>query len=170
MVIWLIGISGSGKTTLGRMLETYYKNKGKSCYLLDGDEVRNLFDNDLGYSDKEREANIKRIILGAYLLDKNDIIGIICNISPFQKLRDLAREKISGYNEIYLERDIETSIRRDVKGMYRSNIGKTELVGLGQKFDTPTKSDLHINTDSMTEVESFEIIKEFIIQKYGNEY
>lgn len=31
---------------------------------------------------RKLEANIKRIILGAYLLDRNGIVGIVCNISP----------------------------------------------------------------------------------------
>ena len=73
MIIWLIGISGAGKTTIGRKLEAHFNELGVKNYLLDGDEVRDLFDRDLGYSDAEREANIKRIILGAYLLDRNDI-------------------------------------------------------------------------------------------------
>lgn len=103
MVIWLIGISGAGKTTIGKRLEEHFNNLNIKNYLLDGDEVRDLFDRDLGYSDEEREANIKRIILGAYLLDKNDIIGIVCNIAPLEKLRALARTKIIGYNEIYLK-------------------------------------------------------------------
>ena len=77
MILWLIGISGAGKTTLGRKLEKHFERLGKKCYLLDGDDVRDFFDRDLGYSDADREANIKRIILGAYILDKNDIIGII---------------------------------------------------------------------------------------------
>ena len=110
MIIWLIGILGAGKTTLGRKLEKFYKDKGLKTYLLDGDEVRDLFENDLGYTDQDREANIKRIILGTYLLDRNDIIGIICNISPFQHLRDLARRKIEGYNEIYLDKDSVTML------------------------------------------------------------
>lgn len=170
MIIWLIGISGAGKTTLGRKLESFYKSKGMRTYLLDGDEVRNLFENDLGYTDAEREANIKRIILGAYLLDKNDIVGIICNISPFQHLRELARRKIKGYNEIYLDKDIRISMKNDVKGVYRENVGKTDIVGLGQRFDEPVSCDLRIPVDSMTEEESFEKIKEYITEKYGEEY
>lgn len=170
MVIWLIGISGAGKTTLGRKLEKYYLGQGKKCYLLDGDEVRTLFENDLGYTDADRETNIKRIILGAYLLDRNDIIGIICNISPFQHLRDLARRKISGYNEIYLDKDIKISIRNDVKGVYKNNIGKTDIVGMGQRFDEPVACDLHIKVDEMTEDESFEMIRRYIKNKYGEEY
>lgn len=170
MIIWLIGISGAGKTTLGRKLESFYKDKGFRTCLLDGDEVRNLFENDLGYTDADREANIKRIILGAYLLDKNDIIGIICNISPFQHLRDLARRKIKGYNEIYLDRDIQASVENDVKGMYRANIGKTDIVGLGQRFDEPVCCDMRIHVDKMTEEESFAMIKRHIAEKYGEDY
>ena len=170
MIIWLIGISGAGKTTLGRMLEKYYKDKGYKTYLLDGDEVRDLFENDLGYTDEDREANIKRIILGAYLLDRNDIVGIICNISPFQHLRDLARKKIEGYNEIWLDKDIRISMKNDVKGVYKNNIGKTDIVGMGQRFDEPVSCDLRIKVDEMSEEDSFRLIKEYIIDKYGVDY
>ncbi len=170
MIIWLIGISGAGKTTLGKGLEKYYSSKGKKCYLLDGDEVRDLFENDLGYSNSDREANIKRIILGAYLLDKNDIIGIICNISPFQHLRDLARKKIAGYNEIFLDKDINISAKNDVKGIYKDNSDGASIVGLGQQFDDPVKCDLRIEVDKMSEEESLQMIIEYIKEKYGKEY
>ncbi len=170
MIIWLMGISGAGKTTLGKKLEAFYKKKGYRTYLLDGDEVRQLFENDLGYTDDDREANIKRIILGAYLLDRNDIIGIICNISPFQHLRNLAKRKIAGYNEIYLKKNIQISIQNDVKGIYKENIGKTDIVGLGQRFDEPVNCDLCIEVDKMTEEESFQMIKNYIAAKYGEGY
>lgn len=170
MIIWLIGISGAGKTTIGRRLEKHFNELGKKNYLLDGDEVRDLFDRDLGYSDADREANIKRIILGAYLLDRNDIIGIICNIGPLEHLRALARQKIEGYNEIYLKRDIKISMEKDVKGIYKDNMGKSQIVGIDAAFDKPTHADLTLEVDSMTEEETFQAVLDYIGEKYGEEY
>ncbi len=170
MIIWLIGISGAGKTTIGRRLEQHFKDIGKKCYLLDGDEVRDLFERDLGYSDKDREANIKRIILGAYLLDKNDIIGIICNIGPLERLRQLARKKIAGYNEIYLKKNLNTSMEKDVKGVYADNIGKTKIVGIDATFDEPQTPDLVMEVDKMTVDESYATVIDYIVNKYGEEY
>lgn len=167
MIIWLIGISGAGKTTIGKKLENHFKEQGKKCYLLDGDEVRDLFDRDLGYTDADREANIKRIILGAYILDKNDIIGIICNISPLERLRRLARKKIGGYNEIYLKKNIRRSIKNDVKGMYQRNLGKTEIVGIDSVFDDPQSPDLTLNVDEMTIDETYHAVLDYIAEKYG---
>lgn len=170
MIIWLIGISGAGKTTIGRKLEKHFNVLGKKNYLLDGDEVRDLFDRDLGYSDADREANIKRIILGAYLLDRNDIIGIICNIGPLEHLRALARQKIEGYNEIYLKKDIRISMENDVKGVYQDNIGKSQIVGIDATFDEPVHADLTLEVDYMTEEETYQAVLAYIGEKYGKEY
>lgn len=170
MVIWLMGISGAGKTTIGKCLAQHFDEIGKKNYLVDGDEVRDLFDRDLGYTDEEREANIKRIILGAYLLDRNGIIAIICNISPYEHLRKLARCKIEGYNEIYLKKDIQISISRDVKGMYKENIGRTQIVGLTSPFDEPVSADLTIEVDNMTVEDTYHAVLDYIVDKYGSEY
>lgn len=170
MIIWLIGISGAGKTTIGRKLKAHFNELGVKNYLLDGDEVRDLFDRDLGYSDAEREANIKRIILGAYLLDRNDIVGIICNISPLEHLRALARRKIAGYNEIFLKKDLQISMKNDVKGMYRANVGKTQIAGIDATFDDPQHPDLVLEVDKQTEDETCRAVLDYIVAKYGPQY
>ena len=170
MLIWLIGISGAGKSTIGRKLEAHFNKLGVKNYVLDGDEVRDLFERDLGYSDEDREANIKRIILGAYLLDRNGIVGIVCNISPLEHLRALARRKIPGYNEIYLKKDLRISMEKDVKGMYRANMGKTQIVGVDAAFDPPQHPDLVLEVDKQTEEETCQAVLDYLVEKYGPAY
>ena len=52
MVIWLIGLSGSGKSTIGRHLVNHWQNIEKNTVIVDGDEVREIFNNDADYSTK----------------------------------------------------------------------------------------------------------------------
>jgi len=166
MVIWFIGISGAGKTTLGIKLKEHLDKIGKKSYVIDGNLVRDFFDNDLGFSREDRAANIKRIMLAAHTLSENDIITIVCNISPFEELRDFAREKIADYNEIYLKKDLAASQKDDLKGMYQSNIGKTEIVGMDLNFDEPEKSNLVVDTGSESIEESFRKVLDYLTKKY----
>lgn len=158
MVVWLIGISGAGKTTLGKQLVAHYQAQGKSAYLIDGDAVRSFYDNDLGYSREERMENIRRIILAAHVCNENGVVTVVANISPFEELRRFARSKIQDYREIYLKKNIQISMDRDVKGVYRANRDTGELVGLGQAFDEPEHSDLTLEIDQYTEQEALEAI------------
>lgn len=169
MVIWLMGISGSGKSTLGKMIKDKLDKAGKHSYILDGDEVRQFYDNDLGYEKKDRVENIKRIMLSAHTLSKSGTFAIVCNIHPFKELREFARRKIDNYNEVYLRRHIDNCRNNDVKSMYRENHGKTQIVGIDLKFDEPDNSDLVIDTDNESAEQSFEKIVGFLNNKYPGE-
>lgn len=162
MVIWLMGQSGAGKTTLGKKLADYYQSKKIAHYLLDGDEVRGFFHNDLGHSVSDREMNIKRMIFAAHVLEKNNIVPIVCNISPFERLRFFAREKLSNYVEIYLKTEISNCMNKDVKNIYKDNMGKTPLVGVDIIFEIPTKSDLTIETNQESVEESWQKLLGFL--------
>lgn len=166
MILWLLGISGSGKSTLGAILKTRLDEKGVPNVMVDGDGVREFFDSDLGYTRADRVANIKRILFGAYVLSQTDRIAIICNIHPFQELRDFARRKIRNYNEIYLCKNLQASVRRDVKTVYKKNMGKTDLVGVNIPFEEPTACDLKIDIDHLTVEQSLEELNRHLRQKY----
>jgi adenylylsulfate kinase len=170
MVIWLIGIPGAGKTTLGIRIEAYLRSQNKNCYIIDGDDVRKLFDNDLGYTYDERVQNIKRIILAGYVLEQNGVVPVICSISPFEELRKFARRKLDSYNEIYLNKSIEKSKRDDVKGLYRGNIGKTKLIGIDIPFEEPQNSDLTVEVDEEEISESMDKIISFLKGKYQKDF
>jgi len=166
MVVWLLGISGAGKSTLGSKLKEYCDQLDKKSWIIDGDSIRDFFDNDLGFERDDRVQNIKRILLAAQVLSENGVIAIVCNISPFEELRRFARRKLKNYQQIYLKKNLESSRREDVKGMYRNHVGKTPVVGVDLQFDEPHNSDLVLDVENETVEESFQKIKTHLQQKF----
>ena len=59
--LWFTGLSGSGKSTLAFSLEHLLTDNGYKCYVLDGDNVRHGLNSNLGFSDADREENIRRV-------------------------------------------------------------------------------------------------------------
>jgi adenylylsulfate kinase len=59
--LWLTGLSASGKSTIATALEQVLLQRGLHAYRLDGDNVRFGLNKDLGFSQKDREENIRRI-------------------------------------------------------------------------------------------------------------
>jgi len=141
MVIWLLGISGSGKTTIAQELKKHFDKEGVKSFIIDGDIVRDFYDNDLGYSKEDRVANIKRIMLSAYLLEQNGVVPIVANISPFEFLREFARKKFENYFEVYLKRDIQNITNKDF--VYKES---KNVVGVDMVFEKPTKPSLTLDT------------------------
>jgi adenylylsulfate kinase-like enzyme len=61
MVIWILGLSGAGKSFLSLKLKEELEKDYGEFLILDGDVIRNIFDNDLGFSIKDRNINASRI-------------------------------------------------------------------------------------------------------------
>ncbi len=61
LVVWFTGLSGSGKSTIAVEVEKMLIDAGHAAYLLDGDNIRHGINSDLGFSDEERNENIRRI-------------------------------------------------------------------------------------------------------------
>jgi adenylyl-sulfate kinase len=158
MVIWLLGISGSGKTTLGTKVYEHFNSREIKSYMLDGDIIRDFYDNDLGFSKEDRVANIKRIMLAAFVLENNGIIPIVCNISPYQSLREMAQKKFHNYHEIYLMKDVEIARQNDIKGVYKNNLNGSNMIGLDMPFEEPLNSNLVISVDNESVDDSFQSI------------
>ena len=151
MVIWLVGLSGSGKSTLGGEIYKQIKLKKSNIILLDGDDVRKVFEHDKGddpYSIKERQKASYRMASLCKLLD-NQGIDVICTmLSSPQQLRDQNRKVFSSYFEIFMDAPIEVLIKRDKKLLYKSFFEKKikNVVGLDIPFIRPNSPDLIINS------------------------
>ena len=149
-VIWLTGISGAGKTTVGLRLKDELEKKYGHIEFIDGDSVREFFENDLGYTRKERILNVKRIAYAAMLVANNGTHVVVANIAPYYEVRDFIRMRIFKYIQIYLEISAEEAMKRDVKGLYKryKDGNLKSLIGVDDDYDIPRKPDLVINTAS----------------------
>ena len=171
VVLWLCGLSGSGKSTLANALERSLHAEGKYVVILDGDNLRSGLNADLGFSDEDRNENIRRTAEVAKILSNNGAIVILSLITPQEEFRQQARDIIGdSYLEIYIKADFETCQQRDVKGLYAKQ-AKGEIknfTGAGSGFVEPKKPDLIIDTDVLSEEESLQKLIEFYRTKnYG---
>ena len=107
-VFWITGLSGAGKTTIGYLLYTKLKIQKNSIVFLDGDELRKIFGNDLGYSKEDRLKSATRNSRLCKLLSDQGIDVICCTISMFDTIREWNRQNIKNYFEIYLDVSLET--------------------------------------------------------------
>jgi|TARA_E500000178_G_C17029489_1_gene759814 adenylylsulfate kinase-like enzyme len=147
--IWLIGPSAAGKTTISKLL---YKNikKQNNLVLIDGDQVRQLYENNLGYDAISRSKNTQRYINLVKWLGDFDISSIVAVISPFQRDRVDCRKKINNYYEIYLKSSREERVKRDKKNLYLPAIKgeKKNVVDVDIPFEETSTCNLIIDTEN----------------------
>lgn len=149
-VIWFTGLSGAGKSTAANALELALADAGRHTYLLDGDNVRMGLCRDLGFSDQDREENIRRVAEVANLFVDAGIITITAFISPFIRDREVARQAIGeqSFIEVFIDTPLAECERRDPKGLYskaRQGIIKN-FTGLDSAYEPPSNPHVIINT------------------------
>jgi adenylylsulfate kinase len=150
LVVWFTGLSGSGKSTLAVEVEKELIGQGRLAYRLDGDNIRHGLNSDLGFTESNRNENIRRIAEVAALFKDAGIITLVAFISPFRQMREFARQRCGGssFLEVFLNADLETLKTRDVKGLYaRALIGELpDFTGVSAPYEPPEAPDLKIDT------------------------
>ena len=172
MVIWFTGISGSGKTTLVQSLYKKYKSKIKNLVCIDGDIIRDLFGNDLGYDEKSRVLQIKRIQKLCLYFESQGLIVLVAALFSNRYLMSWNRKNFENYYEIYLKASIALVKKRDPKDLYKKIKYKKvkNVVGVDIKWQEPKKYDLLISMDK--ESSQKETVKKLILnlKKFHKEF
>ena len=165
--VWLTGLSASGKSTLAFALERALNEKGRACYVLDGDNVRHGLNRDLGFTDLDRTENIRRIAEVAKLMNDAGLIVITAFISPLRSDREMAKTIIGDqqYREVYVATAIEVCESRDPKGLYqkaRQGLVK-DFTGVSAPYETPTSPSLILDTASTSKEACVEALLKLIL-------
>lgn len=163
IVLWFVGLSGSGKSTVAKAVEQELHQAGKLTMLLDGDNLRTGINNNLGFSEADREENIRRAAEVAKLFANNGVITICSLISPTAKIRSMAQEIIGkDYFEVFIHCPLEICEQRDVKGLYaKARRGEIKnFTGIDSPFENPASPSIEVRTD----IESLDTCKNQIMQ------
>ncbi len=154
VILWFTGLSGSGKSSLAHAIEEQLHQQGCRTFVLDGDNVRHGLSSDLGFSDKDRVENIRRISEVAKLFLEAGVIVLTAFISPFRAERATARKVVphGDFLEIFCDSSIEVCEGRDVKGLYkRARAGEIpEFTGISSPYEAPSTPELKVLTGEDT--------------------
>jgi adenylylsulfate kinase len=167
-VIWLYGLSGAGKSTLAIALERRLAAEHYSTQLLDGDTLRLGLNRDLGFSDKDRSENIRRVAEVAKLFAQAGNIVICSFITPLRAHRALARAIISPADliEVHIAASYAVCAQRDPKGLYaKAAAGNLPgFTGRDSAFEPPASDEasLILDTEQSTPAESLAQLHAFV--------
>ncbi len=162
VILWFTGLSGSGKSTLANAVNSSLFSKGCSTYVLDGDNIRHGLCKDLGFSDSDREENIRRIGELSKLFIDAGTITLTAFVSPFRADRQSARELVEDgdFIEIHCSANLAICEERDTKGLYaKARAGEIkEFTGISSPYEEPLSPEIKVDTGEQGLEECVEII------------
>ena len=167
--LWFTGLSGSGKSTLAHTVEQTLFSMNCRTFVFDGDNVRHGLCSDLGFSDKDRSENIRRIAEMIKLFLDAGIISLTAFISPFKHDRERVKNLLGqeNYIEVYCQCPLEVCEQRDVKGIYKKarNGEISNFTGISSPYEKPDSPDIILNTASLSLDHCGDYIINYLIDK-----
>ena len=165
--IWFTGLSGSGKSTTAEVLTMLLQEHGRQVTLLDGDVVRTHLSKGLGFSQEDRDINIRRIGYVAAEIVRHGGTVICAAVSPYRATRNDVRSMVGkeNYVEVFVDTPLEVCESRDVKGFYamarRGEI--TGFTGIDDPYEPPLHAEVTLDTVRNTpQANAFSVLEHLI--------
>jgi adenylylsulfate kinase len=153
-VLWFTGLSSSGKSVIAMACQEELFNRGYQVTVLDGDNVRHGLNAGLGFSEEDRNENLRRVAEAAKLFAESGMIVLTSFISPLRKNRDYAQSIITPLNfyKVFVKVSLETAEDRDPKGLYKmARDGKIkDFTGIDAPYEEPLSADIMIENDTQS--------------------
>ncbi|MDX2031506.1 MAG: bifunctional sulfate adenylyltransferase/adenylylsulfate kinase [Blastocatellia bacterium] len=148
--IWFTGLSGAGKSTTAEILACYIEEQGRQVTVLDGDVVRTHLSKGLGFSQADRDTNIRRIGFVAAEIVRHGGIAICAAISPYRATRDEVRRMVGSdrFIEVFVDTPLAVCEERDIKGLYaQARRGEIKgVTGIDDPYEAPLQPEITLDT------------------------
>jgi sulfate adenylyltransferase len=149
--IWFTGLSGAGKSTTAEILTQLLLLLRRRETVLDGDVVRTHLSKGLGFSEEDRNVNIRRIGFVASEIVRHGGIAICAAVSPYRTTRNEVRNMVGSehFIEVYVNTPLEICEDRDAKGMYaKARRGEIKnFTGLDDPYEIPQHPEIVADTE-----------------------
>ena len=167
--LWLTWLSWSGKSTVADNLYSLLKEKWY-CYLerLDWDIIRENLTKDLWFTKQDRKTNIERVAFVAKLLSRNWIWVISTFISPYESERNMVKNHVTNYIEVFINAPLKVCEKRDIKGLYkkaRKWIIKN-FTWISDPYEKPINPHIELKTDKENIDESVRKTYDYLIYNW----
>ncbi len=168
-LIWFTGLSGAGKSTLADAVEKRLFAMGYHTYSLDGDNVRHGLCGDLGFTERDRVENIRRIGEVGRLMVDAGLIVLASFISPFCRDRQMVRQMLEPgeFIEVYMSTPLSVCEQRDPKGLYRkARTGEIDnFTGISSPYEPPERPEVTVNSSELDLEQSVEAVFEALYER-----
>lgn len=133
---------------------------------------------DLGFSEKDRNENIRRISEVAKLFADSGTVALTSFISPYRADRQVARDlhaasgqaggdEALAFVEVYVDIPIEVAEQRDPKGLYKkARAGEIkDFTGISAPYEAPENPEVVIKTHENSVEECVAQIVKYLEEK-----
>lgn len=163
IILWFTGLPAAGKTTIATLSYERLTKAGKGVSLLDGDMIRKIKKDIIGYSREDRISHIAAVGQSALEITKRGHICIVAVIAPYREARDAVLKEI-GAIEIFVDAPLDVCKSRDPKGLYRRALcGEIKnFTGIDDPYEAPSSPDIHLRTDVESPEECTERVLDYL--------
>lgn len=153
-VLFFTGLSGAGKSTIAARVVELLLEAGRSVTLLDGDEVRHHLSAGLGFSQADRDTNVRRIGWVAAQIAKHGGTAVCAPIAPYAAVRADVRAEVEAqagrgsFVLVHVATPLAECEARDRKGLYaKARAGEIPaFTGISDPYEVPTDAELTVDT------------------------
>jgi adenylylsulfate kinase len=167
IVLWITGLPGSGKSTIADRIKKHFPD----FVILRMDELRKIVTPKPTYSEDEREMVYRTIVYTAKTLSVLNHNVIIDATGNMRRWRDLARQLIPNFAEIYLKCPLDVCKEREAfrkdrhgapKGIYQKGKAGWPVPGAQAPYEEPLNPEITIQSDKISLDEALAVIVKYI--------